>query len=158
MGSKNPAFGKSPSVKTRRKISRKLKGCSFSKKHKEKMSEKHADVKGKNNPMFGVHRYGKKAGNWKGGKIKHSAGNIMIYLPKHPFATKDGYVREHRLIIEKIIGRYLKPIEHAHHINRNKQDNRPQNLMAFKNNISHKLFEAGRKIKFSDIIFNGIKY
>lgn len=56
------------------------------------------------------------------------SGYIEIYCPKHPFATKRGYVREHRLIMEDFLGRYLDKNEDVHHINGNKQDNRLENL------------------------------
>lgn len=53
----------------------------------------------------------------------------LIYLPTHPKATKKGYVREHRLVIEKKIGRYLQADEVVHHINGNTLDNRLENLL-----------------------------
>ena len=71
---------------------------------------------------------GSKASNWKGGKIL-VGGYLYIYSPTHPNKTKDGYVCEHRLVMEKHIGRYLKPNEIVHHKNKNTQDNRIENLL-----------------------------
>lgn len=67
------------------------------------------------------------------------------------------YVREHRIIIEKQIGRFLTKSEVSHHINKNKIDNRPKNLMCFKNHKVHRLFESNCKINPKDIIFDGRK-
>lgn len=79
--------------------------------------------------------------NWKGGRYKR-LGYFMIYSPNHPHRTVDGYVLEHRLVMEKKIGRYLKPKESVHHINAIPTDNRPENLMLFKNNVEHGRFET----------------
>ena len=59
---------------------------------------------------------------------KHSEGYILIRKPDHPFATKQGYVFEHRLVMEKHLGRYLKSNEHIHHKDGNKQNNFIENL------------------------------
>jgi hypothetical protein len=58
--------------------------------------------------------------------------------PEHPYADKNGYVLEHRLVAEKKIGRLLTADEHVHHINRNKHDNRPENLEVLMKEIHHK--------------------
>lgn len=71
----------------------------------------------------------KTSGNsrWKGG-ISYHQGYKMIHKPTHPHAKGNGYVFEHRLIVEKSLGRYLWPKEVIHHINHNKLDNRIENL------------------------------
>jgi hypothetical protein len=67
--------------------------------------------------------------NWKGGTYMHSDGYVYELAPTHPDAPKGkGYVLQHRLVVERQIGRYLLPSEVVHHRNENKQDNRPENL------------------------------
>ena len=64
---------------------------------------------------------------WKGGKITDKNGYIHIYSPDYLF-NNDGYALEHRLVMEKHLGRYLTRDEHIHHINGNTSDNRIDNL------------------------------
>lgn len=66
--------------------------------------------------------------NWKGGRIKSKGGYIKVFRPEHPNAHKKGYVMEHRLVMEGVIGRYLQKNEEVHHKNGIKDDNRPENL------------------------------
>ena len=71
---------------------------------------------------------GSKHYNWKGGRKTHSEGYVWIHSPKHPFRDKHNYVLEHRLIMEKYLGRYLTKDEDVHHKNGIKDDNRIENL------------------------------
>ena len=77
---------------------------------------------------IGMAQTGPKSVNWRGGRIISKKGYVWIMSKGHPGATKDGYVMEHRLVMETIIGRRLVTSEHVHHLNGIKDDNRPENL------------------------------
>lgn len=94
-GGRHPLYGKPVSEETRKK-----------------MSLGHADFNGANNPQ------------WKGGRHRTKTGYILIKKPEHPYANRTGYIREHRLVMEKFLGRYLKSEEDVHHINGIRDDNR----------------------------------
>jgi len=132
---------------------KRLKDMAFKKGHKPyKTAFKKGMIpwnKGKKLPQItGANHPG-----WKNG-IHYKYGYIMLYRPSHPFCNKGGYVREHRLIIEKQIGRYLLPSEKCHHLGA-KDDNRPNMLMAFINHSAHMIFEYGGNIRPQEIIFDG---
>lgn len=89
------------------------------------------------------YRKGKKVGNIVD-KVFIS-GYWYIYSPYHPYATKKGYVAEHRLVAEKTIGRFLRDDEVVHHINENKLDNTPENLLVLTQSEHIRLHANKRK-------------
>lgn len=90
---------------------------------------------------------------YKGGKYTNTQGYILIKLPEHKNSNSDGYIREHIIVMEKNIGRYLNNEEIIHHKNGNKSDNRIENLLLttksehrkihsiYKQDIKDKIFE-----------------
>ena len=69
-------------------------------------------------------------------------GYIMIRDFNHPNANKRGYVYEHRLVMERKLGRLLEKDEYVHHKNHNITDNREENLSLMsmqEHNILHGL-------------------
>lgn len=110
-------------------------GC-FSEDTKRKMSEAHIGLKhteetkrkiSENN--YGVSHRGEENPGWKGGRYLDNNGYIRTYCPDHPKAYSGMYVLEHRLVMEKYLGRYLEDSEIVHHIDENKLNNDINNLV-----------------------------
>jgi hypothetical protein len=66
--------------------------------------------------------------NLRKGWYKASNGYVYIWDPEHPNADKRGYVAEHTKVMAEVLGRPLFPEEEVHHRNRQRDDNRPENL------------------------------
>lgn len=65
---------------------------------------------------------------WKIKKIVSKGDYNYALVPEHPFCTKNGYVLEHRIVVENNLGRLLNRNEVVHHKNEDKKDNRYENL------------------------------
>lgn len=64
---------------------------------------------------------------YKAVKIRHNQ-YIWVKLREHPFCNAQGYVLEHRLVMELYLGRYLTNKEVIHHIDGNTMNNEIDNL------------------------------
>lgn len=109
---------------------------------------------------------------WDKEKIKTRQGTTGIYkqngyvyakAPYHPFCNSRGYVREHRLVYENSIGRYLTRDEIIHHIDGNRSNNELSNLelTTYKEHYIKEHF-TGRKedgtFMNNEPVFDDIKY
>lgn len=80
---------------------------------------------------------GDKNPSWKGGRTVDKDGYVLLHKPDHPDCNSNGYIREHRLVAESVLGRRLTKTEVVHHINDVRDDNRPENLTVFESNAIH---------------------
>jgi HNH endonuclease len=79
--------------------------------------------------------------------VKISAhGYVMIFEPTHPRAAKrpakswgKGWIKEHQVVAERVLGRLLNANEVVHHVNGIKTDNRPENLQVLTQQAHRKL-------------------
>lgn len=89
---------------------------------------------------------GERSPRWKGGRHVTKRGYVYVLAPEHPHRVRGCYVLEHRLVMEKMIGRYLLREEVVHHINGVRNDNRPENLKLFSENREHLAHELKGRI------------
>ena len=66
--------------------------------------------------------WGKKPG------YKTPEGYIYVTVPEHPYANSARRYGYHRIVMERVLGRYLTADENVHHKNGIKSDNRRANL------------------------------
>ena len=83
-------------------------------------------------------------GNWNGGKTVFN-GYVFLLNPDHPNAIHTGYVREHRLVGEKVLGKILPRNAQIHHVNGKKDDNRNENLVICENSEYHKFLHKRKR-------------
>lgn len=90
-------------------------------------------------------------------KRQHGAGfHILVRARYHPNASRHGYVAEHRLVAEGMMGRYLRKGELVHHINMKKDDNRPENLSVCSGDTEHFLAHGSLNSCVQELLDMGV--
>lgn len=146
--------GKKLSEEHKAKIRQSLMGHEVAESTRRKQSEiaqrqgrrpsSEASAKGRRNrPQGGPAHW-----SWKTGK-SYSNGYRVCIAPNHPRVRgkKTNYVYEHILVAEEKIGRYLLPDEVVHHIDGDKTNNDPGNLLVCANQAEHMLVHAQQELQ-----------
>ena len=151
LGKPSGRKGKTLTIEWRKKLSDAHMGKTLSDEHKNNIGLAHTGMKRSKETCIKISiakksklLKGSKSNMWNGGKIITPDGYIRIYSPYHPHSASN-YVFEHRLVMEKHIGRFLKSTEIVHHkgikyhikSKENKGDNRIVNLELFQSVGKH---------------------
>lgn len=81
---------------------------------------------------------------WRGGRTTLN-GYTYIMQRGHPRAGRDGYVREHILVAEAALGRFLPPGVEVHHFDGDKKHNARPNLVICQDHAYHMLLEMRQR-------------
>jgi hypothetical protein len=85
---------------------------------------------GPDNPHYGKPGpAGWESATWIVGRIMSSGYRKIWKRTTRPDADSKGYIMEHRLVAEAVLGRRLGPKERVCRVNRDRLDNRPENLI-----------------------------
>lgn len=94
-------------------------------------------------------------GSQKMKRGRNPDSHVLVKQADHPFARK-GWVPEHRLVMEKSIGRFLLATEIVHHINLVKPDNREENLVICDSPTQHNLVHGSLNKCVAELITLGV--
>lgn len=76
--------------------------------------------------------------SWEKGFIDKN-GYRRVFVPRHPRSNRAGAVYEHILVMELVLGRWVRSGEHIHHLDGDKANNSPDNLKLYSQEAHLKL-------------------
>jgi len=83
-----------------------------------------------------TYQQGRNSANYQRG-ITLNNGRVYVYRPTHPRRSVRGYVLRSRIVMENLIGRCLTPIEVVHHLDLNRLNDSPSNLVLCADQRTH---------------------
>lgn len=85
---------------------------------------------------------------WRDGRSANPEGRVLVYCPGDPHATLSAgkYAYRYRLVASEKIGRPLRSDEVVHHVNGDKTDDRPENLVVLSQSEHMRLEMAAREV------------
>jgi len=88
-----------------------------------------------------------KSYSWKGGTYNNSQGYIYILQEDHPRAkaSAGNYVPRSHLVVETIMEKYLPSKAVVHHVDENRKNDSPNNLVACENRAYHNLLHKRQR-------------
>lgn len=79
-------------------------------------------------------------------KLVSNNGYLCLFLPNHPEAMRNGYVRVHRMVMADHLGRKLLPTEEVHHKDGNPTNNDLSNLELIDGGEHTRLHKKGKPL------------
>jgi hypothetical protein len=76
---------------------------------------------------------------WKGGRMVDKQGYVRIHMPEHVHADPKGYVKEHLIVVCRVLGRKLPLKAEVHHVDEDKTHNVGGNLVLCPDRAYHML-------------------
>lgn len=143
-GIESPNFGKKRSEETRQKMRDKI----VSEETRQKMRENSPHLSGEDHPMYGVHRFGEDSANWQNGK------SFEPYAPEFNKELKK-YIKTRDLNVCQTPGCMETECLHIHHIDYDKTNNNPENLITLCNSC-HSKTNGKKKRKYYTEFYQNI--